>query len=132
MSPTLGTRCGYRKRGSSSGGFPKYAMALESWNEFDEDVDIKPLGFSAEGDWILNSRYTFDQSLMRNPFLYALSNQIDRWAVKTQFIEIFHDATGGDITSLRLLRRLHLHGEDRARQRSPRYPIGERLGQQRT
>jgi len=97
--PSLGTRCGYRKRGSSSGGFPKYAMALESWNEFDEDVDIKPLGFSAEGDWILNSRYTFDQSLMRNPFLYELSNQIDRWAVKTQFIEIFHDATGGNITS---------------------------------
>jgi len=97
--PTLGTRCGYRKRGSSSGGFPKYAMALESWNEFNEDVDIKPLGFSAEGDWILNSRFTFDQSLMRNPFLYELSNQIDRWAVKTQFIEIFHDATGGDITA---------------------------------
>lgn len=97
--PTLGTRCGYRKRGSSSGGFSKYAMALESWNEFNEDVDIKPLGFSAEGDWILNSRFTFDQSLMRNPFLYALSNQIDRWAVKTQFIEIFHDATGGDITA---------------------------------
>jgi hypothetical protein len=97
--PSLGTRCGYRKRGSSSGGFPKYAMALESWNEFDEDVDIKPLGFSAEGDWILNSRYTFDQSLIRNPFLYELSNQIDRWAAKTQFIEIFHDATGGNITS---------------------------------
>jgi hypothetical protein len=97
--PTLGTRCGYRKRGSSSGGFAKYAMALESWNEFDEDVDIKPLGFSAEGDWILNSRFQFDQSLMRNPFLYELSNQIDRWAVKTQFVEIFHDATGGNITA---------------------------------
>ena len=96
--PSLGTRCGYRKRGSSSGNFAKYAMALESWNEFDEDVDIRPLGFSAEGDWILNSRFQFDQSLMRNPFLYELSNQIDRWAVKTQFIEIFHDATGGDIT----------------------------------
>ncbi len=97
--PSLGTRCGYRKRGSSSGNFAKYAMALESWNEFDEDVNIRPLGFSAEGDWILNSRFQFDQSLMRNPFLYELSNQIDRWAVKTQFIEIFHDATGGDITS---------------------------------
>lgn len=97
--PSLGTRCGYRKRGSSSGSFAKYAMALESWNELDEDVDIEPLGFSAEGDWILNSRFQFDQSLMRNPFLYKLSNQIDRWAVKTQFIEIFHDATGGDITS---------------------------------
>ena len=38
--PALGTRCGYRKRGSSSGSFPKYAMALESWDEFNEDIDI--------------------------------------------------------------------------------------------
>ncbi len=72
-------------------------MALESWDEFDEDIDIRPLGFSPEGDWILNSRFQFDQSLMRNPFLYELSNQVGRWAVKTQFIEIFHDATGGNI-----------------------------------
>ncbi|MFT5407401.1 MAG: hypothetical protein ACI9NC_000106 [Verrucomicrobiales bacterium] len=97
--PALGTRCGYRKRGSSSGGFDKYAMALESWDESDEDVDIRPLGFSAEGDWILNSRFQFDQSLIRNPFLYELSNQVGRWAVKTQFIEIFHDATGGNVGS---------------------------------
>lgn len=97
--PALATRGGYRKRGSSSGGFAKYAMSFESWDEFDEDKDIKPLGFSKEADWILNSRYTFDMALIRNPFLYRLSNQIGRWAVKTQMIEIYHDATGGDVTS---------------------------------
>ncbi|MGI9243300.1 MAG: chitobiase/beta-hexosaminidase C-terminal domain-containing protein, partial [Verrucomicrobiales bacterium] len=97
--PSLATRCGYRKRGSSSGGFAKYAMSLESWDEEDEDIDIRPLDFSPEGDWILNSRYTFDMALIRNPFLYELSNQVGRWAVKTQMIEIYHDATGGDVTS---------------------------------
>jgi hypothetical protein len=97
-TPSLATRGGYRKRGSSSGGFPKYPMSLESWDESDEDKDIEPLGFGAEGDWILNSRFQFDLSLMRNTFLYELSNQAGRWAVKTRFVELFNDVNGGDIT----------------------------------
>lgn len=98
-TPSVATRGGFRKRGSSSGGFAKYAMKFESWNEFNEDKDIEPLGFTKEADWILNSRYTFDMALIRNPFLYELSNQIDRWAVKTKFIEIYNDVSGGEITS---------------------------------
>ncbi|MFT6861847.1 MAG: hypothetical protein ACJAVK_000400 [Akkermansiaceae bacterium] len=98
-TPSLSTRGGYRKRGSSSAGFPKYAVSFESWDEFDEDKDIAPLGFTKEADWILNSRYTFDLALMRNPFLYELSNQIGRWAVKTRFVEIYNDVSGSEISS---------------------------------
>jgi len=97
-TPSLSTRGGYRKRGSSSAGFPKYALSFESWDEFDQDKEIKPLGFTKEADWILNSRYTFDLALMRNPFLYKLSNQIGRWAVKTRFVEIYNDVSGGEVS----------------------------------
>jgi len=86
--PDVATRGGFRKRGSSSAGNPKYSMSLETWNEFNEDKDIKPLGFSSEADWILSARYGFDRSLIRNPFIYALSNEIGQWAVGTRFVEL--------------------------------------------
>jgi hypothetical protein len=94
----LGTRAGLRKRGSSSGGWPKYAMSVETWNDGDdEDRNIKPLGFSREADWILSSRYQFDRALMRNPLIYDLSRQIGRYAVRTRFVEVFNDVNGGSL-----------------------------------
>ncbi|MGC6581799.1 MAG: CotH kinase family protein [Akkermansiaceae bacterium] len=96
-TPALATRGGYRKRGSSSSSFPKYGMSFESWDEFGEDKGIEPLGFSKEADWILNARYTFDLSLMRNAFLYELSNQVGQWAAGTRFVELFNDLNGGEI-----------------------------------
>ena len=95
--PSLSTRIGSRRRGSSSASFPKYSLSFESWDENDEDLDIAPFNFAPDGDWILNARYLFDLSLMRNPFLYDLSKQIGRWAVGTQFVELFNDTTGDTI-----------------------------------
>ncbi len=96
-TPAIATRGGYRKRGSSSANFPKYAMSLESWDENDEDKDIEPLGLAPEADWILNSRYQFDIALIRNPFLYELSNQVGQWAVKTRFVELYNDISGTEV-----------------------------------
>lgn len=96
-TPSIATRGGFRKRGSSSAGFPKYGMSFESWDENGEDKDIEPLGLAPEGDWILNARYTFDFSLIRNPFLYSMSNQIGQWAVKTRFVELFNDISGSEV-----------------------------------
>ena len=97
--PTLSARGGYKKRGSSSANFPKYGMSFESWDDFDEDKDIQPLDFAKEADWILNARYTFDLSLMRNPFIYQLSNEVGQWATKTRFVELFNDANGGEVVA---------------------------------
>ncbi len=96
-TPSVATRGGFRKRGSSSAGFPKYGMSFESWDENREDKDIEPLGMAPEADWILNARYTFDLSLIRNPFLYSMSNQIGQWAVKTRFVELFNDISGTEV-----------------------------------
>jgi len=41
-SPTLATRGGFRIRGSSSSLFPKYPLALESWDENNRDSGMAP------------------------------------------------------------------------------------------
>ena len=96
-TPAISTRGGFRKRGSSSANFPKYGMSFESWDEDDFDRDIEPLGMAPEADWILNARYSFDVSLIRNPFIYDMSNQVGQWAVKTRFVELFNDISGTEV-----------------------------------
>jgi len=93
----LGTRGGYKTRGSSSAGFEKKAYSIEAWNEDNRNKDISPLGMPEESDWILNARSTFDRSLMRNAFIYNLSNQTGRYAVRTRFVELFLNTNGGDL-----------------------------------
>jgi len=61
------------------------------------DSDIEPLGFAPDADWILNSRYTHDLALIRNTFVYGISNQMGRWAVDTQFVELYNDVSGGEV-----------------------------------
>ena len=96
--PDLVTRAGVRRRGSSSGGWPKYAMSVEAWTENDwEEKSIRPLGFGGEDDWILNSRYEFDRALIRNPFIYQISRDIGRYAARSRFVELFNNRNGGDI-----------------------------------
>ena len=94
---TLGTRGGWKVRGSSSAGFAKKAFSIEAWNELNRNKDIEPLGLPAESDWILNARSQFDRSLMRNTFIYELSNQVGRYATRTKFVELFKDDNGGDL-----------------------------------
>ena len=95
---SLGTRGGWKVRGSSSSGFAKKAYSIEAWNEFNRNKDVSPLGFPEESDFILNARSVFDRSLMRNAFIYELSNQVGRYAVRTQFVELFKDDNGGDLS----------------------------------
>lgn len=95
----LGTRAGFKARGSSSSGFPKQSWSIEAWDESNGNKNVGPLGMPKESDWILSGRYTFDRALMRNPFIYALSNQIGRYAVRTRFVEVYLNTGGGDLQS---------------------------------
>jgi len=95
---SLGTRGGYKTRGSSSAGFEKKAYSIEAWNEDNRNKDISPFGMPAESDWILNARSSFDRSLMRNAFIYNLSNQTGRYAVRTKFVEVFLNTNGGNLS----------------------------------
>lgn len=94
----VATRCNMKVRGSSSAGFAKYSLSLESQDESKEDQAISPLGMPAESDWVLSGRYTFDRALMRNPLIYQLSNETGEYAVRTRFVEVFLNTGGGNLS----------------------------------
>lgn len=99
QGPALTTRAGVRRRGSSSGNWPKYSLSVETWRDGDdEDRNIKPLGMDREADWILNARFEWDLALIRNPFVYKISRQIGRYAPRTTFVEVFSDTSGSDVS----------------------------------
>lgn len=97
--PDLQTRAGVRLRGSSTLAFPKKSYRLEAWDEADDDKDVSPSGLPEESDWILNGRYRFDRSLMRNAFIYELSNQTGQYAARTRFVEVFVNIDGGPLSA---------------------------------
>ncbi|NCG27143.1 MAG: hypothetical protein GWP42_06340 [Verrucomicrobiales bacterium] len=98
QAPQIMTRSGIRKRGSSSAGWPKYGMSVETWNDGDnEDNNIKPFGFAREADWIFNSRYQFDRALIRNPLIYEISRSIGRYAARSKYVELYNDVSGSEL-----------------------------------
>ena len=96
--PSLAVRSGIKVRGSSTSGRPKPSLSLEAWNEYDQDINIAPLDLPGESDWILWGPYNFDLTLMHNPFIYELSNQIGRYASRTRFVEVFLNINGGALS----------------------------------
>ncbi len=96
--PDLVTRMGARKRGSSSAGWPKYALSIETWGETNWAANsINPLGLGGEDDWVLSARYQFDLALFRNDFMYEISRQSGRYAAETRFVEVYNNVNGGDV-----------------------------------
>ncbi len=87
--PAIATRVGLKVRGSSTVGRPKPSLALEAWDAYDQGRGIAPLGMPRDADWVLWGPYNFDLTLMHNPFIYELSNQIGRYAPRTRFVEVF-------------------------------------------
>lgn len=77
-------------RGSAAAGgiCPKKMYAFETWGEDDDDLDVSFLDFPAQSDWILYGPYN-DKSLLRNVLMYKWSNDIDRYAPRTRFVEMF-------------------------------------------
>ena len=87
---------GLKLRGSSSTRFPKKQYALETWDPNFQDLDVALLDMPAESDWILYGPYS-DKSLMRNVLSYQWSNDIGRYAVRTQFVELFLQTGSGAV-----------------------------------
>ena len=78
---------GIEIRGESSQYFEKKSYGFETWDEQYNDIDVPLLGFPEEEDWILYGPFS-DKSLIRNKLIYDLSNQIGRYASKTEFVEL--------------------------------------------
>ncbi len=90
---------GIKTRGSSTGGRPKASYSFEVWDEEREDRDVSILGLPSESDWILYGPYNFDPALIRNAFIYELSNQVGAYAMRTRFVEVFRNQTNNPVSS---------------------------------
>lgn len=74
-------------RGSTSQSFPKKQYSVETCDSLGNSVDVSLLGFPAENDWILFAPYN-DKSLMRDVMAYRLSNDMGRYASRSQYCEL--------------------------------------------
>jgi hypothetical protein len=100
-SPAVTSRAGIRRRGESTlrSTANKPNLAVETWGEVDEQSQsIKPLGMPGDSDWILYAPWTIDTAMIRNPFIYEISNEAGRYAVRTRYVEVFLNHGGGSIT----------------------------------
>ena len=98
-TPTIQTRVGLKVRGSSTSGRPKPSLSLESRDEFGNEKGITPLDLPRDSDWVLWGPYNFDLTLVHNPFIFEVSNQIGRYAPRTRFVEVFLNTGGGALRS---------------------------------
>jgi hypothetical protein len=96
--PTLVTRAGFNIRGSSTASLPQYNLALEIWDEFNQDNKVDFLGMPAESDWVFYAQDNFDPSYLHNPLIHQLSRDVGRYSSRTRFAEVFLNTAGGQVT----------------------------------
>ena len=90
---SLSTRAGIHVRGSSSAGFSKKQYRVEFRDENDEDRKLNVLGMPREADWIFYGPSQFDRVLISNPLMFDLSNQINRYATRTRWVEAYFNGS---------------------------------------
>ncbi|MFM1769208.1 MAG: hypothetical protein RJA22_1737 [Verrucomicrobiota bacterium] len=99
-NPSLHTRIGVNTRGSSTGGQAKSSLAVELWDDFNQDADRAVLGMPPESDWVLYGINGFDQSLMHNAIYHWFGKQLNnQYASRTRFVEVFRKIDLGAVTT---------------------------------
>ena len=76
------------KRGNSSQEQEKPPYRFETIDDNGENNNVKLLGLPEENDWILYAPWS-DKSLMRNVLIYSLSNDMGRYAPRSEFVELY-------------------------------------------
>jgi hypothetical protein len=97
-TPQFAGTAAFRVRGSSTQGQPKPNFALELEDEQGDNVNFPLLGLPSDSDWILYAPYDFDLALMRNAFIFELSNQIGRYATRSRFCEVYLNTKNGAVS----------------------------------
>lgn len=96
--PTLVSRGGFNIRGSSTAGLPQHNLALELWDEYNQDRKAEFLGLPADSDWVLFAQNSYDPSFLHNPLIHQLCRDAGRYSSRTRFAEMFLNTSGGAIT----------------------------------
>lgn len=87
-STLLTSNIGIELRGAVSQMiYEKKSYGFEFRDEKGKDKDFSILGLPAASDWVLHGPYG-DKTLLRNAVAYKLSNEIGKYAPRTQFIEL--------------------------------------------
>ncbi len=81
------TYIGIEFRGQTSMSYPKKSFTIETRTKKGKNKKVNLLGLPKDKDWVLNGPYA-DKTLIRNAFIFHLSNLIGRYAPRTKFIEL--------------------------------------------
>jgi len=84
-------------RGASSAEFPKKSFTLRLDDTLGRDNPLPLYGLPSFENWTLIGPWNYDRTFLNNAFIYALSNRLGRWAPRTQMVELFFNANGGDL-----------------------------------
>ncbi len=80
-------KIGIELRGSTSQNFPKKPYRIETQDSLGANLNVSLFGMPKENDWVLHNPYS-DKSLIRNVLAYKISNDIGRYASRTQLCEV--------------------------------------------
>lgn len=97
VPPTVASPLAINVRGSSSAEFPKKGFTLRLLDSEGKDDAHAFFGLPSFDTWVLVGPWTFDPTYLHNVLIYDLSNRLGRWAARTQLIEVFLNANGGDL-----------------------------------
>ena len=95
--PDVVARIGLNIRGSSTQGLAKKSFAVETWDEYNDDLNVAVLDMPAESDWVLYAPNFFDKSFIHNPLMHELSRQIGRYSPRSRMIEVFTSFGAGAV-----------------------------------
>lgn len=97
--PAVSHAAGFRKRGSSTCGRPKFSFNIEFWGDGQIDESVPVLDFPVDSDYVMYGPYNFDRALMRNPIAYWMSREVGPWAARTRFVECYFHSGRGPMSS---------------------------------
>ncbi|MSU22956.1 MAG: hypothetical protein EXS32_03945 [Opitutus sp.] len=96
-TPTVASSLNTAVRGSSSAEFPKKGFNLRLTDSIGQDNTVPLYGLNSFSRWALVGPWTYDPTFIHNVLIYDLSNRMGRWASRTQLVEVFFNANGGDL-----------------------------------
>ena len=88
---TFTSNAGVKLRGNAvSRAYPKKSYSVESWLGFNVSNNVSILGLPPENDWVLLAAYP-DRSLLRGKLALELHDEMDRYAPRLKYCELFID-----------------------------------------
>ena len=88
---TFSSNAGIRLRGNATNrAYPKKSYSVETWTGFNISNNTSVLGLPAENDWVLLAAYP-DRSLLRSRLSLELHDEMDRYAPRMVYCELFLD-----------------------------------------